>query len=146
MPIHFRYQRPVAHSRLKNRLGSNRLVSGPINPGGYVAINIPLPKLLLRCENWDLAAVEHCHTVPAICNRYGDESETCDWISVPFKSNSKGNTVFIPVGDTDSRVLVTVVTLLVVLGGKVFLLTTLVREHRRHKNEDSSVEPREHLD
>ncbi|CAG7731037.1 unnamed protein product [Allacma fusca] len=147
MPIHFRYQRPVSHSRLKNRLSSNRLVSGPINPGGYVAVNIPLPKLLLRCENWDLMAVEEqCHTVPAVCSRHGDKDEMCSWISVPFKSNSKGNTVFIPVGDTDSRVLVTVLTLLVVLGGKVFLLMTLVREHRRHKIQDSQPEPREHLD
>ena len=89
MPIHFRYQKPVSHSRLKNRLSAARLASGPLNPGGYVAINIPLPKLLLRCTSWDILSVEEqCYTIPAVCGRNSAPDELCSWISVPFRSVS----------------------------------------------------------
>jgi len=121
----------------------SRLASGSLNPGGYFSVSIPLPKLLLRCQNWDTVAVEEqCRTVSTVCSRHSAPDELCSWISVPFKSNSKGNTVYIPVGDSDSTLLITIVTLLVVAGGTVFLLTTLI--HASNRNKISS--PRPHAD
>jgi len=56
--------------------------------------------------------------------------------------NRKASTVYIPMGDMDSIIVVTGVTLAVVLGGMSFLMLTLIQAHKKlqisntHKKRD----------
>jgi len=152
LPIHFRYQKPLSHSRFKESLQQSRLHNpgGLVNPAGYTKVIVPLPRLLLRCDSWasiNLGEAK-CHVIKTLCTsksvilkkpsrNSGEASDICEWISLPFKSNSKqGNAVFIPVGDTDQVQLVSFITIFVVFGGMMFLLHTLVRASEKLENDD----------
>lgn len=55
-----------------------------------------------------------------------------------FVQNSKVNTVFIPVGDSDFQWIITLATFLVIIGGTVFLSFTFINANaqismRQHK-------------
>jgi len=142
IPIHFRYQKPQSHSRFDGHPDLELLVGngGMMNPAGYIPVNVPLPRLLLHCEDWDYqqTANEHCHFVKTLCSSKSSVDSMCQWVALPYKSNSKVNTVFIPVGDSDSQLLITVATFLVITGGVIFLSFTLInaktemskRQHR----------------
>lgn len=92
IPIHFRYQKPQSHSRfdglpeLEAMLGS---AGGMMNPAGYIPVNVQLPRLLLRCDNWDYETVdEHCHFVKTLCDSQSKDS-LCQWVALPYKSVSQ---------------------------------------------------------
>jgi len=126
MPIHFRYQKPISHSATK--LTTRNLRVDEDSWHGFVPVNLPLPKLLLRCSTWNPRQVQdQCDTIKLICNLKSPNSKQCIWAFVPFNANTKGSTVFIPVGDSDLQVLITNSTFLVIAGGTIFLLVTLFR-------------------
>jgi len=91
VPIHFRYQKPLSHSRLKERLNTGHIGSpgALVNPAGYVKVMVPLPRLLLRCEAWTHPlSEENCHVVKTLCSSKSSKDELCEWISLPYKSVS----------------------------------------------------------
>jgi len=123
LPIHYRYQKPMSHSRLKTKRTDR---SGILNPGGYIPVTLPLPKILLRCEQWDLSLTEHnCQITKEICTSNSAKSSQCLWVVVPFKANSKSSTILIPIGDSDMQLTITCGTLLVILCGTAYLLNIL---------------------
>ncbi len=90
-PVHFRYQKPLSHSRFKERLQQGQ-ISNPggtlVNPAGYVKVIVPLPRLLLRCDSWtQIPLIEaKCHVIKTLCNSKSAKEDLCEWISLPFKS------------------------------------------------------------
>jgi hypothetical protein len=168
LPVHFRYQKPLSHSRFKDRLINQGHVPNPgalINPAGYVKVIVPLPRLLLRCDTWNHSLIEdRCHVIKTVCNSKSVKDELCEWISLPFKSVSaynlyifskctliislfimckknsgQGSPVFMPVGDSDQVLMVSAATLLVILLGTIFLLHTLVKTKEKLYGESSSA-------
>jgi len=98
-----------------------------MNPAGYIPVNVPLPRLLLHCEDWDYQGMdEQCHFVKTLCSSKSSKDSLCQWVALPYKSNSKVNTVFIPVGDSDTQLLITIATFLVIIGGVVFVSYILI--------------------
>lgn len=86
MPIHFRYQKPASHSKTK-QIGLR--IDESENLGAYHPVNIPLPKILLRCGYWDSKEVqEQCNTVKLICSLKAEKSNKCAWAILPFNAVS----------------------------------------------------------
>lgn len=89
IPIHFRYQKPQSHSRFDGLPEFEAMIGsagGMMNPAGYIPVNVPLPRLLLRCDNWDFDSVDECHFVKTLCNSKSSPDELCQWVTLPYKS------------------------------------------------------------
>jgi len=93
IPVHFRYEKPLSHSRLRTQTelfpprAENIMAHlGNFNPESYSPVRVPLPKLLLRCNYWDPAKVKnHCHVFSTLCDLKSTGQE-CSWVVVPFQA------------------------------------------------------------
>lgn len=90
IPIHFRYQKPQSHTRFNKHPELEALIGnagGMMNPAGYIPVNVPLPRLLLHCDDWDDQDLEeHCHYVKTLCSSTSSKESLCQWVALPYKS------------------------------------------------------------
>lgn len=110
MPIHLRYHAPT-------------------ESGGYAAVFVPPPKLMIRCSN-EITCGRKDSYFSAPCD--GCSGPQCSWLQLPFSTNTPkdGLRVMVPVGNKSLLSIVNAVTFLVTGGGCLYILSILVSTWR----------------
>lgn len=102
LPLHLRYHSPTPG-------------------GGYVLTLLKQPEVLLQCRT--ALKTKQAKIVRRPCPICSETD--CDWIQLPYKTNTANFTVPVPVGDTNYLTLVAFVTYLLAIGGCCYISLTI---------------------
>ncbi|XP_049804037.1 phosphatidylinositol-glycan biosynthesis class X protein-like [Schistocerca nitens] len=107
----------------------------PIPGGGHVEGHLNSPRLFLHCledtclrANAQAAANFSCQP----CVEF--TGKNCSWFSLPYETNSVTMNIRIPVGNSDLRAIVVIVTLTITWTATVYVLSTIFLKHRKGKS------------
>jgi len=123
LPVHMRYHKPAKISDSK-----------PSSSAPSAIAKLQNPRLLISCEEENIAA--HCpeKTVTSYCDSSG--TEKCEYLMIPYEVNVNAIEVAIPVGNVEHTAFVVGLTTFLVSGSTIYLLVTLFRSYETNVKVD----------
>lgn len=123
VPVHLRYHRPREPTDLERARHEQPMA----------IVKMQNPRLLLACDGENFASACPERMVSSYCDSSG--ASKCEYLSIPYRANTNGVEVSVPVGNLDHTLHVVALTTLVVSGGTIYLMVSLFRrsEHIQKK-------------
>lgn len=107
----------------------------PIPGGGHIEGHLNSPRMFLHCLEDTCLRANAQATENFPCQPCTDfTGKMCSWFSLPYETNSITMSIRTPVGNSDLRAFVVIVTLTVTWTATAYVLSTIFLKHRTGKN------------
>jgi len=125
VPVHLRYHKPREPTDLERARHEQPMA----------IVKMQNPRLLLSCDEEHFATACPERMVSSYCDSSG--STKCEFLNIPYRANTNGVEVSVPVGNLDHTLHVVALTTLVVSGATVYLMVSLFRKSEHEQGQQS---------